>query len=283
MLVALGLVAAGLAACGDDGGGGDGGVTVTASFYPLAEAASRVGGDNADVRNLTPPGSEPHDLDLSPRQVDRLVDSDVVVYLGGGFQPAVEEIAERTDAAAVDVLGDDDTDDPHIWLDPRRMAQIADRVRDALIEVDGAHAARYRRRAGEYVAELEALDADFADGLETCDRRTIVTAHAAFGHLAERYDLVERAVAGLSPTAEPDPRRLDELVELVREEGVTTVFTETLVPADVAETLAREAGVEVAVLNPLEGLTDAELERGETYDSVMRQNLDALRSALGCR
>ena len=280
VVLVLALVASG---CSDGSSAGEGGlVGVTASFYPLAEAAERVGGDNADVTNLTPPGAEPHDIDLSPRQVDRLVDSDVVVYLGGGFQPSVEEIADRVDGVAVDVLGGDDVDDPHVWLDPRRMVDIVEQVRDGFIEVDGAHAARYRRRASEYVGSLEALDRDLAAGLSQCERRTIVTAHAAFGHLAARYDLEERSVAGLSPTAEPDPRRLDELIDLVREEGVTTVFTETLVPADIAETLAREAGVTVDVLNPLEGLTDDELERGETYESVMRQNLSALQRALGC-
>ena len=273
------LFAAG--ACGRDGGGRDtadgDGLSVVAGFAPLAEVVRRVGGDAVEVTDLTPAGVEPHDLELATDDVDAVEDADLVVYVGGGFQPALEEVAGRTDGAALDVLPDDAGDDPHVWLDPTKLAAIVEAVRDALVDAAPDEAEAFETNAASYVDELEALDAELEAGLATCQRRVIVTAHAAFGHLAGRYDLEQRSIAGTSPEAEPDPETLAGLADLVEEEGVTTIFTEALVAPDVAETLAREAGVRTAVLDPIEGLAD-----GDSYSGVMRENLGVLRAALGC-
>ena len=257
-----------------------------ASFYPLFETAERVGAGRADVANVTPPGAEPHDIELSPDQVDQLLDSDVVVYLGGGFQPAVEQVAEQSGGIAVDVLAEvapEESVDPHIWLDPMLMAEIVDVAERALSEADPEGSETYVSRASEFRQEIEALDDEFERGLKGCEHRTFIATHDAFGHLAGRYGLVQRSIAGLEPESEPDAARLAELEDLVRREGVTTVFTEPLVSPRVAETLARETGARVATLDPLEGLTSDQLEAGASYVSVMRENLDALREALGCR
>jgi zinc transport system substrate-binding protein len=274
------------------------GISVVANFYPVYEAAREVGGDRVQARNLTPAGAEPHDLELSPKQVDEILDATVVLYMGLGFQPAVEDIAKsRQDGVTVDVLaalssqlrrlqGEENVEgetDPHVWLDPLLMAGVVDEVRDALTRAEPAGASVYARNAKHYRSEIEGLDERFREGLHDCARRVIVTSHAAFGYLAARYGLVQEPIAGISPEAEPDPRRLAELADLVRREGVTTIFTEELVSPRVAETLAREAGVRTAVLNPLEGLTSEEMGRGENYVSVMRENLDTLSAALGCR
>jgi len=268
-----------LGACGGGGADDDGRVRVVAAFAPLAEVAERVGGGGVTVTNLTPAGAEPHDLELTTEQVDDLLDADVVLYLGDGFQPAVEEASERTEGARIDLLEGEEGEDPHVWLDPQAMARLVERVRDALVEADGDGADGYRQRAAVYVDELRDLDADYEAGLAECDRRVIVTAHDAFGRLAERYDLEQVAVAGLSPEAEPDPRRLAEIADEVRARGVTTVFTEALVPPEIAETLAREAGVRTDLLDPIENFAGPT----DDYVSVMRQNLDVLRQALGCR
>ena len=278
-MLVTGLVLA-TAACGssDDGErAGEGTVQVVAAFAPLAEIAREVGGDAVEVRNLTPAGAEPHDLELSTDAVDAVEDADVVVYLGGGFQPAIEEVAGRADGEALDVLPDEAGADPHVWLDPTKLIPIVEAVRDALRDASPDDIDDLEANAAAYIAELEALDAELEQGLETCERRVIVTAHAAFGHLAERYDLDQRAIAGTSPEAEPDPATLAKLADEVAAEGVTTIFTETLVAPDVAETLARETGVRTAVLDPIESLDD-----GATYAGVMRENLAVLREALGC-
>jgi zinc transport system substrate-binding protein len=272
-------------ACGGGGGGGgrsDGTTDVVAALYPLAELAREVGGGDVVVRDLTPAGAEPHDLELTTDQVDAIEDADVVLLLGHGFQPAVEKAAARTRGTRLD-LAARGSDDPHVWLDPVAMAGLVDRVSGALAEADVAHRAGYEERAAAFRAEVEALDREYRVGLADCDRRTIVTSHAAFSRLAARYDLRQEAISGLAPDAEPAPTRVAELAGEIRDAGVTTVFTETLVSPRVAEALAREAGVTTAVLDPIEGRTKAQAAAGGGYVDAMRTNLAALRRALGCR
>jgi zinc transport system substrate-binding protein len=292
--LALGVA---LPACGSSEPGTDGSrIDVVASFYPLAEAASRVGGASVRVDDLTPPGVEPHDLELTPDDLERISTADVVVYLGGGFQPAVEDaVAQAEDAIVVDVLHGLDTRpappdeanegvavDPHVWLDPRRFAEIVDQVVGALVGADPAMEEAYRTNGETFRDELDQLDDAFRAGLSSCERRTIVTSHDAFGYLAEAYGLTQLPITGLSPEAEPDARRLAELRDLVASEGITTIFAEELVSPDVAETLADEAGVTVDLLNPIESLTDEQSDLGKDYDALMRQNLEALERALDC-
>ena len=279
-------VAVGLSGRGRGSTGADGRVEVVASFFPLAEAARQVGGGHVEVRNLTPPGTEPHDLELSTRAIDDIDGADLAVVLGDDFQPAVEDAAARRDGptlVVLDAMHGVRADDPHVWLDPTRMVTIVDAVAARLERVDRAHANDYRARADRYVARLRALDADYRAGLTDCARRLVITGHEAFGYLARAYDLHQRAVSGLSPDAEPDPRTLGELADLARADHATTVFSEALVSPKVAQTVAREAGgLRVSVLNPLEGLTAREQRAGANYVSVMRANLRALERALGC-
>lgn len=273
--LAAAIVAVGASALA--GGRGAPRATV-AAFYPLAYAAEAVGAPA--VEDLTPPGTEPHDVELSPRTVARIARARTVLYLGRGFQPAVERAARETRGAAVDLLAGLPVraaaggPDPHVWLDPLLFARIATRVGAALD----------RPRAGaRLAARARALDAAFRRGLARCERRELVTLHAAFGYLAARYGLRQVPIEGLAPEAEPAPRDLERIARTVRATGATTVFAEPLVARQVARTVAREAGARVATLDPLESLTAAQLARGETYFGVMRANLRTLREALGCR
>lgn len=276
-----------LVACGPGTDGG-GRLVVVASVYPLAEAAERVGGDPVLVRDLTPPGVEPHDLELAPDDLAAIVSADLVIYVGSGFQPAVEDAVSQAEGRRIDVLSvvptlrADGVIDPHVWLDPMRFALVVEAIAGVLGEMDPGHADAYRANAAAYRTELEALDAAYREGLAACSSRILVVSHAAFGYLAQAYGLTQVAISGVSPESEPDPSRLAELRALVETEGVTTIFTEELVSPAVARTLAEEAGVHTAVLSPLEGLTPQELDAGRDYVSVMRRNLRTLEVALGC-
>ena len=269
-----------LTGCSSDASG-SGSLQVTAGFYPYAWVAERVGGDGVEVVNLTEPGAEPHDLELSPRQVAGLGEADLVVY-SQGFQPAVDEAVEQQAAdRALDVLeGADllDGDDPHLWLDPVRLADVGDAVADRMAEAAPQSAQGFEQRAQELRTELEALDDELRAGLADCARRDLVTSHDAFGYLADAYDLVQVPITGLSPEAEASPQRLAEVARIAEERGVTTVFFEELVSPKVAESLAAEVGATATVLSPLEGPP----EDGD-YLSAMRTNLSSLRTALDCR
>jgi zinc transport system substrate-binding protein len=294
-LLPLALLALPLTACGDASGSTDG-LTVVTSIYPVQYVVERVAGEHAEVTNLTNPGQEAHDLELGIEQTAELTDADLVVH-GSGFQPAVDEAAEQnaegTVIDAMAVLGQGGTalpdaaptelveDDPHFWLDPNAMGLLAQAVEDGLSDLDPDNASSYEENADALVDELATLDREAATALADCERRTVVVSHDAFGYLGRRYDLRLASIAGLSPDAEPSPAHLAELQELVRAEGVTTVFSETLASPKMAETLADDLGLATAVLDPVEGLT-AETE-DEDYLSLMRGNVEALQEANGCR
>jgi zinc transport system substrate-binding protein len=298
--------AVGAAACAGDDTKGNGAVAVIGSFYPMAWVAQRVAGSAESVATLTKPGVEPHDLELTPRQIVAVAQADLVVYVRG-LQPAVDQAVDRhaadraVDAASlVRTLPAADTGsaapapapapakagsadgarDPHLWLDPSRLASVATAVAARLAKDDPAHKAMYEGNARALGADLHALDGEFAAGLRDCTYRTIVTSHTAFGYLADRYRLTQVSVAGIDPQNEPSPQRLAELTGTIRRTGVTTVFTETLVSPKVAQTLAREAGVRTATLDPVEGLAAG---TKDDYLSIMRRNLRTLRAALECR
>lgn len=257
------------------------GPTIVASTYPLAEMARALVGDDAAVVDLTPSGTEPHDLELSPRQVDRILEADLLLYVGAGYQPTVADVAPRSSRAveALSALGRTGSSDPHFWLDPTAMVDLIAPVQAALAGARPQVRAALERRARDLRARLASLDERWRAGLANCERNLLVSAHAAFGPMALRYGLRVESIAGSSPESEPDPRRLDELRQLIVKEGVTTVFTEELVSPAVARTLAREAGVTTAVLDPLES---ARGQEDPGYIARMDANLVAVRTALSC-
>jgi zinc transport system substrate-binding protein len=268
-IVLILVTALALAGCGATSGS-DGRPTVVAAFYPLAYAVERVGDGRVAVDNLTPAGAEPHDLELAPKTVARIVRADFVFYLGHDFQPAVTTAVEQAQGDTVNVLQGLPVraDDPHVWLDPILYARIAERIGAAL------HAPG---RADALVADLKNLDRAYRRGLAHCVRREIVTSHEAFGYLARRYGLEQVAITGLTPEAEPTAQDLERVVKVVRRTHATTVFFEPLVSPRLARTVAREVGARTAVLDPIES------SNGPAYLELMRRNLRALRQALGCR
>jgi zinc transport system substrate-binding protein len=284
------------------------GIKVVAAMYPLEFVATSIGGDLVSVENFTPPGVEPHDLELTPSQVVALDDADLLLYISG-FQPALEEAAQQSAPAnSLDLLSvnglkilkatedghnhgaeEDHADeaghsdeelisDPHVWLDPARLVVVAKAVALKFSEVSPENSSIFETNLAKFVAELETLDQKFLTGLASCERDLIVTSHAAFGYLADAYSLTQEAIAGLSPESEPTPKRLNEIGKEAKADGTTTIFFETLASPKVAQTLADDLNIKAAVLDPIEGISE-----GQTYFSIMESNLEALRKALNCK
>lgn len=307
-LAAAALALAGAAGCGSTpgsegaaGGGGADAIGVVAAFYPLEHAVREIGGDRVRVTGLTKPGAEPHDLEMTPKDVVAVTESRLAVY-EKGMQPALDQaISDQGLQQAFDVSGPADLSlsepegagheghdhgteagatDPHFWLDPIRYQKVAQAIATRLGEVDPDHKAEYDRNAQRFVADLGALDAEFEAGLARCASDDLVTSHAAFAYLADRYGLHQVPIAGLEPDAEPDPARLAQISRFVRTNKVGTIYTETLASPAVAKTVAGETGAKMAVLDPIEGLTDS--SQGSTYLEIMRANLAALKKGQGC-
>lgn len=302
--VVLGLTA--LSACSSsdaaDHKSGDK-LNVVASFYPMQFLAERIGAGHVSVSTLTKPGVEPHDLELSPRQIGGLSDADYILYLKG-IQPAVDDaikLSESThtvDAASLTTLEDHGAEvggeehahehegteagaDPHIWLDPVKYAEVAKGVGKSLEKTDPDHAADYRKNTDTLVKELGALNTGYEKGLADTATKTFITTHSAFGYLAERYGLTQEGIAGIDPEAEPSPARISALHSIAEKKKVTTVFFETLASDKTARTVARDTGLRTDVLDPLEGITDK--SKGDDYIEVMKSNLAALQKALGAK
>lgn len=273
-------------------------VKVAAAFYPLQWMAQQVGGDHVDVSSLTPAGAEPHDLELTASKVEAMADADLVVVLTG-FQPAVDAAIETTDATVFDAADSADLDltftpieegeehqdeagttDPHFWLDPTRLADVATTFAGVLAKQDPAHAADYRKNAEALDRELDELDSQLATGLEDCASKDLVTSHNAFGYLARRYGLNQLGITGLTPDEEPSPADLASVTDFVKDHQVRTIYFETLVSPRIAETVAAETGTRTDVLDPIEGISDT--SQGADYLEIMEANLANLREGQGC-
>ena len=281
-----------------------GALTVSTSFYPIQYLAQAIGGEHVAVTSVTPTNVEPHDFELSPKDVTALSASSLVLYVSG-FQPSLDDaLAQVSGPTVVDLAGSVDlvhhdgveeeheegaTEaahdhdaaaalDPHFWLDPVRMQAAAKAVEAALAQADPAHADDYAANLDTLNATLTDLNTSYSTGLGHCERTTFVTSHAAFGYLADRYSLTQASISGVDPESEPSPAELAEVKKVVESTGTTTIFTEELVSPETAQAVAAETGAQTRVLSPIESAP----ESGD-YAGVMRTNLEELRTALSCQ
>lgn len=281
--------------------------TIVTTIYPLYDFTKQVVGDKAEVLLLVPSGAEPHDWEPAPADLITLKNASLVIGNGAGMEPWLDRVGNTVlagkpvvrAAAVVDLLESDDSAhdhhhghdhghdhhhghiDPHVWLDPVNAQAIVRAIADAAAGIDAANRDYYYANAANYIAQLARLDNEYRTGLASATSRDIVTSHAAFGYLAKRYGLNQVAIMGLSPDAEPTSERMVKIIRYVRSNGIKYIFFETLVSPKLSEVIASESGAQTLVLNPIEGLTEEDMARGENYLSIMRTNLANLQRALG--
>lgn len=269
---------------------------VMGAFYPLYEWSHQVGGDRIEAVNLVRAGAEPHEYDPSPGDIRRIHSMDVVIDLGAGFQPGLDRALKdvrggkpirltATEGMTLKALpgsGEHAAADMHVWLDPVLSQQMVKKIAAVLVQADPAGRTTYEANAEAYLKKLETLDQEFRSGLAACQRKEVISSHAAFAYLSERYGLRQFAIRGLSPNTEPSPRLLTGLATLAKERGIKTIYYETLISPKIAQTLAKEVGAKTLVLNPIEGLTAAEQRAGKDYLVLMRENLANLRIGQDC-
>ncbi len=274
-------------------------IIIGTSFYPLAEFVEMVGGDRIEVFNLTPPGADPHEFEPVARDMVKLHSAHAFFYMGAGIDPWADRtnlsnvvsvrMTDHFDLTEADDDHEDEEDDhgyeedPHIWLDPVLAKSMVEIIRDTLIEIDQKGKGEYEKNAEATLLRLDELHEKYSRGLSECELDHLVISHASIGYLAHRYDFHMVSVSGLSPEEEPSPRRMAEISDIIRKEGVGHIFFETTMSPAIAETIARETGAEVLVFNNLESLSEGEIAEGENYFSVMDSNLEFIKTALKCR
>lgn len=259
-------------------------VKVLVSIYPVYDFVKQIGGDKIELAQLVPPGVEPHEWEPTAQDMIKVKSAKVFLYQGNGFESWVDKMLKESVAGQTVVpIGQNLSDlpgDSHVWLDPIKVKAEVQNIVKALSEADPNNKAYYEANGAKVQESLEQLNQEYAQALSKVTNRDIVTTHAAFGYLAHRYKLSQVPIMGLSPDAEPTPDKMAEVVRFVRDHQVKAIFFETLVSPKLAETISRETGAKTLVLNPLEGLTDEELQSGQNYFTVMRSNLDHLKQAL---
>ncbi|MBP2654837.1 MAG: ABC-type metal ion transporter, periplasmic subunit [Firmicutes bacterium] len=274
---------------------------VVTSIYPVYEFTKQVGGDKVDVSMLVPQGAEPHDWEPTATQLIQIKSAKLFLYHGAGMENLDKILNQDTlgTAKAVAVsqniqplneehTGENEADhsaghnhpDAHMWLDPLSAQQEVLNIAQALQAVDPENSDYYKQNAEKYNKELAQLDQEYQRTLNNLPRRDIITSHAAFSYLTKRYNLTQVAIMGLAPDSEPTPEKLANIIDFCKKHKVKYIFFETLVSPKLSETVARETGAKLLVLNPLESLTVDETNQGKNYITVMQDNLANLKIAL---
>ena len=285
---------------------------VMASFYPMYDFAVKIGGDKAEVTNMVPAGTEPHDWEPAAADIKNLEEAALFAYSGGGMEHWVDDVLASletkklvsVEASAGVTLrsghihdeeehkgAEEHTEeeehghdhgqfDPHVWLSPVNAKKEMENIKNAYVKADPENKDYYEKNYQTYTAEFDKLDQEYKDTLSALPNKSIEVSHEAFGYLSDAYVLTQMGIEGLSPDSEPDPARMAEIIDFVKANHVKVIFFEELVSPKVAETIAAETGAQTQVLNPLEGLSDEELKNGADYFSVMEDNLKQLKAAL---
>lgn len=275
---------------------------VYTSFYPYYDFARKIGGDRIEVYTVIPSGAEPHSFEPSSKVIAQLEQADVFIYNGVLMEPWIDKVLNLLEgkniylvdaSKSVELISynkeynDKNSDehhhgqyDPHIWVDPINAIHISEKIKDTFVKADDSNKDIYEENFDDFKKELQELDMAFKERLKNAAERKIIVSHSAFGYLAKRYNIEQIAVAGISPHAEPSPKRLTELIKIAGDNGIDYIFLEALASVKTAEVLAKEANLEILTLYIVEGLTEEQQNKGEDYISLMYKNVEALRKAL---
>lgn len=261
-------------------------LNVVVSFYPLYDFTKNIGKEKINVIVIIPFGVEPHDWEPTPKDISKILNADLFIYNGAGLEPWAKRLVKDVKNKGIVVIDIYNAisakgEDPHIWLDPVLVKAQLKVIKNALVKLDSKNKSYYENNYKSYLKKIDTLDKEIKDTLARCKKKIFVTSHNAFSRFAERYGLIQIPMTGITPEAEPNPRDLAEVIKIIKEKKIEYVFTEPLISPKLAQSISRETGAKVLVLDPIEGLSQKEIEAGKDYISKMRENLKNLKLALG--
>lgn len=264
----------------------DGTVTIAASFYPIYIMLLNVTADMPGIEavDMTQPTTGClHDYSVTPGDLKKLEDASVLVINGAGMESFMDKvIAQFPDLTVVDSsegiprLPGAEGDNPHFWVSISDAIVQVENIGNALEKLLPERADELEANTQAYINKLEAEREKMHEELDGLENRDIVTFHEAFPYFAEEFDLNIVGVIEREPGSEPSARELADTVDIINELGVKALFTEPQYPAGAAETIARETGADVYVLDPaVTGPMDK-----DAYIDIMDKNLTVLQEAL---
>jgi zinc transport system substrate-binding protein len=259
---------------------------VYTSFYALYDFAEKIGGDDVELVNIVPTGTEPHDWEPTVHDMASLENCDILFYNGLGMESWIEKVQSSVTndieyVELADGLANENAEDPHVWLSPVKAKEMAEKIKDTLVANDSENAEDYEQNYNDFAEELDELDEEYKSSLSNVDNKSIVVSHEAYSYLCDEYGLEQIAIDGIFADSEPSPDKMKEIVNFINDNNIKYIFYEELISKKTAQTLADETGAVLLSLNPYEGLTDDEIAQGEDYISVMEENLQNLKLALG--
>jgi zinc transport system substrate-binding protein len=285
-------------------------LSVITTIFPLKEFAQAVGGDRVKVFQLLPPGAEVHTWEPKPSDIVKLSRADVFIYIGAEMEPWVSGILKTIEnpklqiieaSQSLQLLRADQTEalgeehhhsnesthgrfDPHIWLNFDYDQKIVDKIATGLSTRDPEEILFYQRNAEVYKTKLRNLDQRYRKELGRCDSKKIILgSHAAFGYLAKQYGLIQIPLYGISPNAEPTPKKMAEVITVAKSNQTKAIYYEELMSDKLAKTIAQETGAKTLVLSTGENLTKKQIEAKITFLALMEQNLENLKNGLVCK
>ncbi len=278
----------------------NGKLKVVATIFPLYDFARQIGGEDADVSLLIPPGTEPHSFDPRPENIIAANRAEIFLYTNNIMEPWANSLLKSlrspklllVEAGKGIPLADEHSEhrferashDPHIWLDLEKAQKIADNILENFISKKPAKRELYQSNARKLKETLADLDRKFSAVLKTCKHNTVVHGgHFAFGHLAKRYNLRYVSASGFSPDAEPSPQNLVKMSKILKNEGLKHIFYEELVTPRIAEVIAKETGASLILLHGGHNISKQELDNGTTFISLMERNLENIKVGLQCK
>ncbi|QIZ08838.1 zinc ABC transporter substrate-binding protein [Priestia megaterium] len=285
---------------GEKANGGTKKLQIVTTFYPMYYFTQKVAGSSANVELLIPNGAEPHDWEPTAKDMAKIQDADLFIYNSRYFESWTEKVLKSINDSSLTVVeaskgiklmnaleSEEEhhsdhaaSKDPHVWLSPVLAQQEVDTIAKAIEKLDPNNKNQYEKNAENFKSQLANLDHLYKETIDQAKTKEFVTQHAAFGYLAKQYGLTQIPIAGLSPDVEPTLGKLKELAEVTKKKNVKVIYFEGLTSSKVAQTLANEIGAKTEVLNPLEGLTKEEQEKGLDFIDVMKNNLEALKLSI---
>lgn len=259
-------------------------INVVVSFNALKEFAQAVGGDKIDVKVIVPEGTEPHDFEPKPRDMESINQAQVFIYNGLNMETWVDKTLAAIDnkkllsvnaSKGIDIIQINGQTDPHIWLSLKNAQIEANNILESLVKVDVKNKAYYEKNYADFVSKLQKLNEDYRSKFETVSNKNFVTGHAAFAYLCRDYNLKQNSVEDVFAEGEPTPKKLKDLVDFCKENNIKIIFMEELASPKVSATLAAEVGAKVEKIYTIESKED-----GKDYLESMKDNLEMIYNSL---
>ena len=263
----------------DDNKNTSGKPAIYTSIYPIYDFTKKIGGEKIAVYNMTKAGAEPHDFEITSKDMANLSKADLFIYNGGGMEHWVDSVKNALNIKYVNSssnINNENNLDPHFWLSPKNAKIQMENIKNGLIEIDSENKNYYESNYNLYANRLDELDNKIRNSLSNIKNRNLVLTHPAFGHFCKEYSLTQIAIA----RDEADPKAMAEIITFVKNNNVKAIFYEEFSSSKLVDSIAKETEIKILTLNPIESLSEENIEAGEDYFSIMEKNLNSLLDGL---